>query len=111
MNALNRPGPMQFIDEFIDRKHGKKPVHYIIPELEPILKETYGIIVYQEQVMKIAHEVIGYTLAKADLMRRAMGKKDEKLLAAERNEFISKGVEKGIDKKVVEKIFEEIYRF
>lgn len=111
MNALNRPGPMQFIDEFIDRKHGKKPVNYIIPQLEPILKETYGIIVYQEQVMKIAHEVIGYTLAKADLMRRAMGKKDEKLLAAERNEFISKGVEKGYDRKIVEKIFEEIYRF
>lgn len=111
MNALNRPGPMQFIDEFIDRKHGKKPVNYIIPELEPILKETYGIIVYQEQVMKIAHEVIGYTLAKADLMRRAMGKKDEKLLAAERNEFISKGVEKGYDRKIIEKIFEEIYRF
>lgn len=111
MNALNRPGPMKFIDEFIDRKHGKKPVDYIIPQLEPILKETYGIIVYQEQVMRIAHEVIGYTLAKADLMRRAMGKKDEKLLAAQKNEFISKGIEKGFDKKIVEKIFEEIYRF
>lgn len=111
MNALNRPGPMQFIDEFIERKHGNKPVNYIIPQLEPILKETYGIIVYQEQVMKIAHEVIGYTLAKADLMRRAMGKKDEKILAAERNEFISKGVEKGIDRNVVEQIFDEIYRF
>lgn len=111
MNALNRPGPMQFIDEFIERKHGKRPVNYIIPQLEPILKETYGIIVYQEQVMRIAHEVIGYTLAKADLMRKAMGKKDERILAAERNEFITKGVEKGIDRKIVEKIFEEIYRF
>jgi DNA polymerase-3 subunit alpha len=111
MNALNRPGPMQFINEFIERKHGRKQVNYIIPQLEPILKETYGIIVYQEQVMRIAHEVIGYSLAKADLMRKAMGKKDEKILAAERNAFISEGVKKGIDKKIVEQIFEEIYRF
>lgn len=111
MNALNRPGPMQFIDEFIERKHGKRPVNYIIPQLEPILKETYGIIVYQEQVMKIAHEVIGYSLAEADLMRKAMGKKDEKILAAERNKFITKGAERGIDKNIVEKIFDEIYRF
>jgi DNA polymerase-3 subunit alpha len=111
MNALNRPGPMQFIDDYIQRKHGKKKVTYIHPKLEPILKETYGIIVYQEQVMRIAHEVVGYTLAKADLMRKAMGKKDEKILSAQRNEFISKGVEQGIDRKVIEQIFDEIYRF
>lgn len=111
MNALNRPGPMAFIDKFIARKHGQEPITYIHPKLEPILKETYGIIVYQEQVMRIAHEVIGYTLAKADLMRRAMGKKDEKVLAAERSQFIAKGVENGIDKNIVERIFDEIYRF
>lgn len=111
MNALNRPGPMQYINEFIERKHGNKKITYIHPKLEPILKETYGIIVYQEQVMRIAHEVIGYTLAKADLMRRAMGKKDEKLLAAERSEFIESGVKKGLNRQIVEKIFEEIYRF
>jgi|YNPMSStandDraft_1061717.scaffolds.fasta_scaffold01992_3 DNA polymerase-3 subunit alpha len=111
MNALNRPGPMQFIDDYIQRKHGKKTVTYIHPKLEPILKETYGIIVYQEQVMRIAHEVVGYSLAKADLMRKAMGKKDEKILAAEKNEFITRGVEKGIDRKIIEKIFNEIYRF
>lgn len=111
MNALNRPGPMTFIDKFIERKHGQEPITYIHPKLEPILKETYGIIVYQEQVMRIAHEVIGYTLAKADLMRRAMGKKDEKVLAAERSQFIAKGVENGIDKNIVEQIFDEIYRF
>ncbi|MCX8056247.1 MAG: DNA polymerase III subunit alpha [Ignavibacteria bacterium] len=111
MNALNRPGPMQFIDEFIDRKHGKKPVKYIVPQLEPILKETYGIIVYQEQVMRIAHELIGYSLAQADTMRKAMGKKDEKTLAAQRSEFISKGIARGLDKEIVEKIFDEIYRF
>ncbi len=111
MNALNRPGPMAFIDKFIARKHGQEAITYIHPKLEPILKETYGIIVYQEQVMRIAHEVIGYTLAKADLMRRAMGKKDEKVLAAERNQFIAKGVENGIDRNIVEQIFDEIYRF
>ncbi|MGB9664674.1 MAG: DNA polymerase III subunit alpha, partial [Ignavibacteria bacterium] len=111
MNALNRPGPMQFIDVYINRKLGKETITYIHPKLEPILKETYGIIVYQEQVMRIAHEVVGYTLSKADLMRKAMGKKDEKILAAERSEFISKGVEQGIDRKIVEQIFNEIYRF
>ncbi len=111
MNALNRPGPMEFIDEFIERKHGKKPISYLLPELEPILKETYGIIVYQEQVMRIAHEVIGYSLAKADLMRRAMGKKDEKILAALRNEFISEGEKRGHPKDLIEKLFDEIYRF
>ncbi|MEJ5305201.1 MAG: DNA polymerase III subunit alpha [Ignavibacteria bacterium] len=111
MNALNRPGPMQFIDTYINRKHGKETVTYIHPKLEPILKETYGIIVYQEQVMRIAHEVVGYTLSKADLMRKAMGKKDEKILAAERNEFITKGVEQGIQREIVEQIFNEIFRF
>lgn len=111
MNALNRPGPMQFIDTYINRKHGKETVTYIHPKLEPILKETYGIIVYQEQVMRIAHEVVGYTLSKADLMRKAMGKKDEKILAAERNEFITKGVEQGIQREIIEQIFNEIFRF
>ena len=75
MNALYRPGPMENIDSFISRKHGVKSINYPHKLLEPILKETYGIIVYQEQVMQIAHEVAGFTLAEADIMRRAMGKK------------------------------------
>ena len=75
MNALYRPGPMENIDSFISRKHGDKSINYPHKLLEPILKETYGIIVYQEQVMQIAHEIAGFTLAEADIMRRAMGKK------------------------------------
>ncbi len=111
MNALNRPGPMQFIDEFIERKQGKRQIRYIHPSLEPILKETFGIIVYQEQVIRIANEIIGYSLAKADLMRRAMGKKDDTLMIALQMEFIEGGVRHGVERKVVEEIFEEIKRF
>lgn len=111
MNALNRPGPMQYIDEFIDRKFGRKQIRYIHPSLEPILNETYGIIVYQEQVIRIANEIVGYSLAKADLMRRAMGKKDEKLMIALQLEFIEEGVRNGLEKKPVEEIFEEIKKF
>ena len=81
MNALYRPGPMEMIGDFIARKHGSQKISSLHPKLEPILKETYGVIVYQEQVMKIASEVAGFTLAKADLMRRAMGKKDAKAMA------------------------------
>ena len=80
MNALYRPGPMNNIDNFIARKHGKKKIEYPHPSLVPILEETYGIIVYQEQVMQIAHDIAGFTLAEADIMRRAMGKKDKKLM-------------------------------
>ncbi|MBM4175187.1 MAG: DNA polymerase III subunit alpha [Ignavibacteria bacterium] len=111
MNALNRPGPMQYIDEFIDRKYGRKQIRYIHPSLEPILKETYGIIVYQEQVIRIANEIVGYSLAKADLMRRAMGKKDEKFMIALEMEFIEEGVKNGLDRKIVEEIFNEIKKF
>ena len=78
MNALYRPGPMDFIDDFIDRKFGRKEIEYLHPMLEPILKETYGIIVYQEQVIQIANKVGGMSLAEADLLSRAMGKKDWK---------------------------------
>jgi DNA polymerase-3 subunit alpha len=111
MNALNRPGPMQYVDEFIDRKFGRRQIRYIHPSLEPILKETYGIIVYQEQVIRIAHEIVGYSLAKADLMRHAMGKKDEKLMIALQMEFIEEGVKNGLEKKIVEEIFQEIKQF
>src|ERR1035438_10830578 len=71
LNALFRPGPMKDIDDFIARKHGLKPVTYEFKELEPILQETYGIVVYQEQVMQIAHHLAGFTLGEADLLRRA----------------------------------------
>ena len=89
MNALYRPGPMENIDSFISRKHGVKSINYPHKLLEPILKETYGIIVYQEQVMQIAHEVAGFTLAEADIMRRAMGKKIKSLMEELSIKFIA----------------------
>ncbi len=75
LNALYRPGPMGMIDDFIDRKHGRKEVAYDLPEMKDILEETYGVIVYQEQVMQIANRLAGYSLGEADILRRAMGKK------------------------------------
>ncbi|MCI0707717.1 MAG: DNA polymerase III subunit alpha, partial [Ignavibacteriae bacterium] len=111
MNALYRPGPMDMINDFIARKHGEKKIEYIHPKLEEVLKETYGIIVYQEQVMKIASEIAGFSLAKADLMRRAMGKKDKNLMAEQKKEFVSGAVQKGIDKKIAADIFDLIEKF
>lgn len=111
MNALYRPGPMEMIGDFIRRKQGLQKIEYLHANLEPILKETYGIIVYQEQVMKIASEVAGFSLAKADLMRRAMGKKDKELMAKQKTEFISGAVGKGFTKKVAGEIFDMIEKF
>jgi DNA polymerase-3 subunit alpha len=111
MNALYRPGPMQMIDEFIARKQGVQKIEYVHPKLEPILKETYGIIVYQEQVMKIASEIAGFSLAKADLMRRAMGKKDKALMAEQKREFVAGALKNGIDKKTASEIFDLIEKF
>ncbi|MCX7761664.1 MAG: DNA polymerase III subunit alpha [Candidatus Kryptonium sp.] len=111
MNALYRPGPMDMIDDYIERKHGRKPVEYLHPKLEPILKETFGIVVYQEQVMQIANQIAGFSLAKADLMRRAMGKKDKELMAKQRDEFIEGAVKNGIDRKTAEEIFDMLEKF
>ena len=112
MNALYRPGPMDNIDDFIARKHGKKKIKYPHPVMEPILEETYGIIVYQEQVMQIAHEVAGFTLAEADIMRRAMGKKIKELMDELKVKFIE-GAEKkhNIPKKQGQEIYELIEKF
>jgi len=111
MNALYRPGPMEMIGDFIRRKRGHQKIEYLHPKLEPILKETYGIIVYQEQVIKIASVVAGFSLAKADLMRRAMGKKDKELMAKQKTEFISGAVSKGFAKKAAADIFDMIEKF
>jgi DNA polymerase III subunit alpha len=111
MNALYRPGPMSMIDDFIDRKFGRKQIDYIHPDLEPILKETYGIIVYQEQVMKIASVIAGFTLAAADIMRRAMGKKDKVLMAEQKKEFVAGAQKKGTPKRTAIEIFELIDKF
>jgi DNA polymerase-3 subunit alpha len=111
MNALYRPGPMDYIDDFIARKHGKKQIYYLHPILEPILKETYGIIVYQEQVIQIANQVAGLTLAEADLLRRAMGKKDLKSMQEQKQKFIEGASKNNISKKIAEEIFEAIDKF
>ncbi|MEG8948087.1 DNA polymerase III subunit alpha [Rosettibacter firmus] len=111
MNALYRPGPMEFIDDFIARKHGKKEITYLHPVLEPILKETYGIIVYQEQVIQIANKVAGMSLAEADLLRRAMGKKDLKAMQEQREKFIKGAQQNNIDPQIAGEIFDAIDKF
>ncbi|MDP2362949.1 MAG: DNA polymerase III subunit alpha, partial [Ignavibacteria bacterium] len=111
MNALYRPGPMEFIDDFIDRKFGRKEVKYSHKILEPILNETYGIIVYQEQVIQIANKVGGMSLAEADLLRRAMGKKDLKVMEDQKIIFVDGAVKNGVDKKNALEIFETIFKF
>ena len=111
MNALYRPGPMDFIDEFIDRKFGNKEITYLHQTLEPILKETYGIIVYQEQVIQIANKVGGMSLAEADILRRAMGKKDLAAMKEQKIKFVEGANKNGISKKIAEEIFEAIDKF
>ena len=111
MNALYRPGPMEFIDEFIDRKYGNKEVTYLHPILESILKETYGVIVYQEQVIQIANKAAGMSLAEADILRRAMGKKDLKAMKEQREKFVAGAMKNSIPKKAAEEIFEAIDKF
>jgi len=111
MNALYRPGPMEFIDDFISRKNGKRQTKYLHQVLEPILKETNGIIVYQEQVIQIANKVAGMSLAEADLLRRAMGKKDLKAMAEQKEKFTEGAVKNNISKKIAEEIFEAIDKF
>ncbi len=111
LNALYRPGPMQFIDDYIDRKHGKKPVTYDIPQLEPILKETFGLPIYQEQVMQIAQAVAGYTLGEADILRRAMGKKKTEEMDKQRARFLAGARERGISERKAEALFETLEPF
>lgn len=111
MNALYRPGPMTFIDDFIDRKFGKKEIKYIHPILESILKETYGIIVYQEQVIQIANKVAGMSLAEADLLRKAMGKKDLKVMAQQKEKFIKGAINNNIPENIASEIFDVIDKF
>ncbi|MFQ5335572.1 MAG: DNA polymerase III subunit alpha, partial [Flavobacteriales bacterium] len=111
MAALYRPGPMQFIEDFIQRKHGIKEVAYPHELLEPVLKETYGIMVYQEQIMKTAQIIANYSLGEADILRRIMGKKKTELLPAEESKFISKAEENGIDKTKAKQVFDMMAKF
>ena len=109
--ALYRPGPMANIPTYCARKHGDEDPEYIHPKLEPILKETYGVIVYQEQVMQAAQILAGYTLGQADLLRRAMGKKIRSEMAAQRKDFVKGATDRGIDRAHADAIFDLLERF
>jgi DNA polymerase-3 subunit alpha len=111
MVALYRPGPMQFIPDYIARKHGNQTIEYLHPKLEPILKDTQGICIYQEQLMKIAQEICGFTLGEADVLRKAVGKKIKELLDAQEQKFIQGAIKNGVDKKIAEELWQWILPF
>ena len=113
LNALYRPGPIQggMIDDFIERKHGRRKIEYELAELKEILAETLGVIVYQEQVMQIANRLAGYSLGEADLLRRAMGKKNADEMAKQRERFVQGAVKRGFPQKKIEKIFDLMAQF
>src|SRR5271169_3724934 len=113
LNALYRPGPIQggMIDDFIERKHGRRKIEYELPELQEILQETLGVIVYQEQVMQVANRLAGYSLGQADLLRRAMGKKKAEEMAQQRERFVEGAAQRKYPPKKIEKIFDLMAQF
>ncbi|MFN2500524.1 MAG: DNA polymerase III subunit alpha [Pyrinomonadaceae bacterium] len=113
LNALYRPGPLDggMIDDFIDRHRGTKPVEYIVPEMEGILGNTFGVLVYQEQIMQLAQKLAGYSLGEADLMRRAMGKKKQDEMAKHETKFVEGAVRNGIARKTAKDIFDLMAKF
>ncbi len=111
MNALYRPGPMDTIQDFVARRHGQRTIEYLHPLLEPILKETYGVAIYQEQVIRICHEIGGFSLGQADVVRRAMGKKNPEEMERQRDRFIKGAQERGIDAKTATAIFDMMVSF
>jgi DNA polymerase-3 subunit alpha len=111
LNALYRPGPMSMIDDFIERKWGRSEVAYTLPELEPLLKETLGVMVYQEQVMQISNVIGGYSLGGADLLRRAMGKKDAAEMEKQREIFLKGAAERKFPKAQAGEIFDQMAKF
>jgi len=113
LNALYRPGPLKsgMVDDWVERKQGKREVKYELSQLEPILSDTYGVIAYQEQVMRIAQAVAGFTLGQADVLRKAMGKKDPKVMAKQREAFLTGAKQQGVSEKKAVKLFELIEFF
>ncbi|MGX7013659.1 DNA polymerase III subunit alpha [Vagococcus silagei] len=111
VNALYRPGPMQNIDLFIERKNGQAPIDYLTPDLQPILEKTYGVIVYQEQVMKIVSLMAGYSLSQADILRRAISKKDKAIIDEERQHFVQGAISNGYTNKISENVYTYIEKF
>ena len=113
VNALYRPGPLGsgMVDDFIERRHGRQKIKYLFPELEPILSETFGVIVYQEQVMKIASAIGGYSLGEADILRRAMGKKKAEVMEEQSAIFVTKAGAKGFNEKKAQELFDLLAYF
>src|SRR5437773_5999086 len=111
LNALYRPGPMQMIDDVIRRRHGQTKVTYEHPALEPILSGTYGVMVYQEQVMQIASALAGFTLGEADILRKAMGKKKADVMATQMDKFVRGCVERGVPERKARKIWDHMEQF
>jgi DNA polymerase-3 subunit alpha len=109
--ALYRPGPMDNIDSYVNRKHGREEIETLHPTIEPILDETYGVIIYQEQVMQIAQTLSNFSLGEADLLRRAMGKKIKKEMAAQKSRFVEGAVGNGVDRARAQYIFELVAKF
>jgi DNA polymerase-3 subunit alpha len=111
MVSLYRPGPMDLIPDFIARKHGRAKITYEHPAMEKFTRETYGIMVYQEQIMQIASEMAGFTMGEADTLRRAMGKKDRDLMATQRAKFLAGCAERGTDKRTAERVWDLMEKF
>jgi len=113
LNALYRPGPLDggMVDDYIERRHGRRRVQYIVPQMKEVLENTYGILVYQEQIMQLAQKLAGYSLGEADLMRRAMGKKKKEEMAKHEEKFIRGAVERGIAEEKASKIFSLMAQF
>jgi len=111
LNAMYRPGPMQFIPRFVDAKTGKAPITYPDPSLERVLKETYGVIVYQEQVMEVARIIAGYSMGKADLLRRAMGKKKKEIIDGEKTPFLEGAAKQGYSAQRAGAIYDMLVPF
>src|SRR5262245_30187981 len=111
MSSIYRPGPMELIPDFINRKHGRAKVAYEHPAMEKFTRETYGIMVYQEQIMQIASEMAGFTMGEADTLRRAMGKKDRDLMAKQREKFLAGCAERKTTKAVAERVWELMEKF
>lgn len=109
--ALYRPGPLGRLESYIKRKRGEEKIEYMHPSLEPILSETYGVIIYQEQVMEIAHRLAGFSLGQADVLRRAMGKKKPEVMEEQREIFVKGAKERGIPEEVAKDIFEDMAKF
>jgi DNA polymerase III subunit alpha len=113
LNALYRPGPLSagVVDSFINRRHGREAIQYQVPQLEPILHDTYGIIAYQEQVMRVARDIGGFTMGQADVLRKAMGKKDPAVMAAQRDRFVTGALANGLREKQAGEIFDLLAYF